>query len=156
MFRYVFLALLLSSTVPAFAQTNASRVLGAGSEETGDGPLAFLACCNGSWWLNGTAGIVLHYHDGIVEHWALAQDNATPDWYYYHEKSLDGTVDFPNYQWRFYRHFDPAHPMVGVYRKYPGDNNQWVYVCTACLNLPPKDALATTESRSAAAKKAIE
>jgi hypothetical protein len=147
MLRKICLLMLLSVPIAAQAQVSPYRVLGSEDAKKYDSaPHAFLGCCHGAWWLNGNDGIVLHEHSGLVEHWAMVQDNSTPDWYYYHEKSLDGSVDFPDFKWRFYRYYNPSDPTVGVERKYPSDSS-WTHVCNACLTILPANAIATKESR---------
>lgn len=119
------------------------------AEKAPAGPHLFLGCGRGSWWLNGNAGAVLHEHSGIVEHWALIKDGASPNYYYYHEHSLTGNTDWPTFRWRFYRHFDPCCPCIEVYRKYPSDHD-WTYVCCASVTFEPPYAEATKEMRASA------
>jgi hypothetical protein len=84
---------------------------------------------------------------GVVDHWKLVKDSTTPDWYYYHERSLTGTTEYKNYRWAFYRHYDPCCPCLRVFRKYPGEN--WTYVCCACFRRLPGYAASSEESRRA-------
>lgn len=137
---FTLLSLAISSACIAQDEVAAPspEMLGKGIAQSSNMP-RFIACCRGSFHLDGKKGNNLYRYLGIVWNEKMEQYKEDNNYVYFRE------VNFPNYRWAFSKLVD-HHGNAWVFQRFP-EHKSWHFFCRGCSVDLAKAALGTEKMR---------